>query len=200
MLATHAKTSRDRSILLVQSLPEQDQATRPQKLWNPISIGLSATTRLQPCIRLCAPEFETRRSLIKFRGIQGILLPCPTPGWVAVPPSFFCFECARAKIRGLRGGRSGEEGLGKFLEGMGPLGSGSAGTKAYIYAVAGRNRGLTLGTCERMSIETGEWEWCPMLKVHHSLLPFPQNDRSNPFSPRPASSHSRHCHQTTALP
>lgn len=47
--------------------------------------------------------------------------------------------------------------------------AGGGGKKAYIYAVAGRNRGLTLGTCERMSIETGVWEWCPMLKVGFTL-------------------------------
>ncbi len=44
------------------------------------------------------------------------------------------------------------------------------GKRAYLYAVAGRNRGETLGTAERMlipddlSIAPSGWEWCPMLQ------------------------------------
>lgn len=102
-----------------------------------------------------------------------------SPPLAGLPPlSFLSWEeYARAKIRGSVEAAAERRGLAAaweiFVEGMGSVGSESAGTKAYIYAVAGRNRGLTLGTCERMSIETGEWEWCPMLKVHNSLLPYP---------------------------
>jgi len=98
-----------------------------------------------------------------------------SPPLAGLPPlSFLSWEESHVRKSAARWRQERRGGAWEiFVEGMGSVGSESAGTKAYIYAVAGRNRGLTLGTCERMSIETGEWEWCPMLKVHHSLLPYP---------------------------
>jgi hypothetical protein len=49
-------------------------------------------------------------------------------------------------------------------------GGNRTGKRAYLYAVAGRNRGETLGTSERMLIPDdlntapSGWEWCPMLQ------------------------------------